>query len=258
MRGTRSSRCAAGQKVKPKKVKLFERQKTSGKHVSAQQAKIISMYYPALRYFRSLRLSRFYSSFDITDSTRIIDVGGNIFFWRLAKEMEFPEAQVTVVNLDTPRKNADLPANLEWIYGNGTDLQFADNSFDIVFCNSVIEHLGDRQTQNLLVKEINRIAPCHFVQTPNRRFLFEPHLMAFFVHFLPLKLEKMLLRNFTGWGLIQRPSRQECEELMRELRLLTVSEMKSFFPDSKIISERFMGLTKSIIAVKAPGMSRVH
>ena len=40
------------------------------------------------------------------------------------------------------------------------------------------------------------------------------------------------------------------EHHLREVRLLGPAEMGSLFPGSKILKERFLGLTKSLIAAK--------
>lgn len=231
-----------------KRVRLFRGEAGFNKHADAKQARIVSVYRPFFRYFRSLRLKEFYSYFGISDCTRILDVGGNPFFWRLAQELEFPAPKVTIVNLEPPWPN--LPANVKWLVGDGTNLGCADDSFDIVFCNSVIEHLKDEPSQMAMAHEIRRVAARHFVQTPSRTFFIEPHLMAPFFHWLPLGWRKKLVRNFTGWGLIERPTQDECEKLVDEIRLLKLDDMRCLFPDSQIVAERFLGMTKSIIAVK--------
>src|SRR5712692_8657991 len=95
---------------------------------------------PVLKYFRSRRVSLFYGLFAITSSVRILDLGGTLFFWELARQCNFPAAKVTIVNLNKPR-NA-VPDYAEWLIGDALKLDFPDNCFDIVFSNSLIEHLG--------------------------------------------------------------------------------------------------------------------
>jgi hypothetical protein len=58
------------------------------------------------------------------------------------------------------------------------------------------------------------------------------------------------VRRFTLWGLISRPSQERIDQVLRETRLLNLADMREFFPDCEIRRERFLGLTKSYIAVR--------
>ena len=89
-----------------------------------------------------------------------------------------------------------------------------------------------------------------FVQTPARRFFFEPHLLTPFVHWLPRRWQRRLLRNFTVWGWLARPVPAQVERHLVETRLLGLGEMRRLFPDCEIRCERFLGLTKSYVAVR--------
>ena len=89
-----------------------------------------------------------------------------------------------------------------------------------------------------------------WVQTPARGFPIEPHLMTPFLHYLPLAWRRRLLRNFSVWGWIARPSQKAVEDFLRQTRLLGYQEMRELFPDCEIRRERFLGLTKSYVAVR--------
>ena len=52
------------------------------------------------------------------------------------------------------------------------------------------------------------------------------------------------------WGWLARPSPEQVERFVRETRLLTHREMRALFPDCEIRRERFLGLTKSYVAVR--------
>jgi hypothetical protein len=60
------------------------------------------------------------------------------------------------------------------------------------------------------------------------------------------------VRNFTGWGLLTRPSPERVDGFLGELRLLGRAEMQALFPDCEIRRERFLGLTKAYVAVRRP------
>jgi hypothetical protein len=204
---------------------------------------IHKFYRPILTHFRTKRMAEFCRLFAIDKKTRIVDVGGYEFNWMLIKEA--PE--VLMINLE----------NEEWQRGrfrkqrgDGRALELGDDSFDIAFSNSVIEHVGEWVDQAAFAREIRRVAPSYYVQTPNRYFFFEPHLLAPFVHLLPRRVLRRIVRYGTGWGLMTKPTQEQVDSCVRSIRLLTKAEMKRLFPDADIIEEKFLGLTKSLIAVR--------
>jgi len=209
---------------------------------------IQTIYRPILTYFRRQRLRKFYEFFNITPDTKILDVGGNTFFWDLASSQGFTVPKITIINV---YPNHDpLPENIEWVVGDGKKLPFADLAFDLAFSNSVIEHLYDWESQVEFANEIKRVASNYFVQTPSKNFIVEPHFITPFIHWLPKNIQKKLVRNFTVWGLITRPTPEYCQQMLAELRLLNGKEMAKLFPGSKLEIERVLGWEKSIIALK--------
>jgi hypothetical protein len=204
-------------------------------------------------------MAEFCRLFPIGETTRIVDVGGYQFNWTLIKEA--PE--VLMINLEPE----------EWQHGrfrkqsgDGRALEFDDDSFDIAFSNSVIEHVGQWADQVAFAREIRRVAPNYYVQTPNRYFFLEPHLLAPFVHFLPRRVLRRVVRYGTGWGWLTKPTQGQIDAFVQGIRLLSKAEMKRLFPEADIIEEKFFGLTKSLIAVRAsrasigsaPGTARPH
>lgn len=53
--------------------------------------------------------------------------------------------------------------------------QYPDKSFDVVFSNSVIEHVGDDEKQAQFALEVRRIGKSYWVQTPSKYFPIEAH-----------------------------------------------------------------------------------
>ena len=204
---------------------------------------IHSVYAPFLRYFRSKRMKEFSNILKLNSATRIIDIGGGPYNWTLIPE----EPSVTMINIQgDPWEKGRFRMEI----GDGCALRFKDASFDIAYSNSVIEHLGSWENQQRFAEEVRRIAPRYYVQTPYRWFFVEPHLITPFIHFFPKTIQRRLLRNFTIHGLITRPTRDVVNQFVAETRLLTVTEMKRLFPDAIILRERFLGMTKSIIALR--------
>jgi SAM-dependent methyltransferase len=99
-------------------------------------------------------------------------------------------------------------------------LPFADNEFDIVHCNAVIEHVGSTEKQIQFAREIARVSKKFFVTTPNRWFPIEMHTHVPFIHYLP----KNLFRNILGYFGEDFYSKES------NLNLLKSSEFMALFP----------------------------
>jgi len=61
-----------------------------------------ALYERIFRLFRPRRLRTFYRLFGIAESTRVLDLGGTPYWWRLAAELGLPAPRVTILNLDPP------------------------------------------------------------------------------------------------------------------------------------------------------------
>ena len=182
--------------------------------------------------------------------TQILDVGGYPWCWQ---DSQIP-SPVTILNLQVlPGLESRWKDRYTLVTGDGTRMSYPDGQFDIVFSNSVIEHLETYQQQEKFAREVRRVGRDLWIQTPARSFFLEPHLLTPFVHWLPKQTEISLARNFTVWGWITRPSREAAFQYVNELRLLSEQEMRNLFPDCEILKEKFLGLTKSYIAVRQLG-----
>ncbi len=198
---------------------------------------------PLARYFRSRRLRRFALSFNVDEQTKVLDLGGAEYYWPWLEV----RPRVTVANYAA----RDLKrVALDWVRADGRNLPFRDGAFDVVYCNSVLEHLPDEASREAMAREIERVGLGYSVQTPNRWFPLEAHTLTPAFHFLPKRWQARLARNFTIWGRLQRPSRAEARGFVENIRLLSARDLQGLFPDAAIERERFLGLTKSLIAVR--------
>lgn len=209
--------------------------------------KIYGLFLP---YFRRKRFRRFEKLMRPTSETTLLDAGGYVWNW--------PEglcpARITVVNPHVP-PNAGSRGRVTVVVGDGCKLPFADESFDITYSNSVIEHLSTFANQRAFAAEMRRVGRAVWVQTPARWFIFEPHLLTPFIHFLPKAWQSRLIRHFTVWGLVTRPTPGQVHDFLEEVRLLNYREMRQLFPDCEVLRERFLGMTKSYIACRTPQAS---
>jgi len=197
-------------------------------------------------FFRQNRMKWFEENFDIREDTKILDVGGGVQYWSYVK----CKPKIKVLNIF--ETNEHLPPNVTWTVGDGRKMDFEDNEFDIVFSNSVIEHLQEGQDQYDLAKEIMRIGKSFFVQTPYKYAVIDSHYMTFLVHWLPRNIQKKILRYTSVWGLVRKPPQTTINHMVNTTNLLDLSEMKRCFPGSRIRKERLLFLTKALIAYKLP------
>ncbi len=115
----------------------------------------------------------------------------------------------------------------------------------------MIEHVGSWENQKAFASEIRRVGKKLWVQTPARECPIEPHYLTPFIHWLSPSIQKRLLRYFTPWGLISKPTIQEIEKMVDTTRLLTFLEMQKLFPDCEIHIEKLaFGIPKAYIAIR--------
>jgi ubiquinone/menaquinone biosynthesis C-methylase UbiE len=161
--------------------------------------------------------------------------------------MKVDNDQVFVTLLNLTHENTML-SHMTSMIGDARNIQADDNSFDVVFSNSVIEHVGTFQDQLQMAKEICRVGKRYFVQTPNKNFPLEPHFLFPFFQFLPFSVRAKLLQNFDlGW-FRKVPNIQTARQIVESIRLLDKRKFVSLFPDAVLYEERILGMTKSFVA----------
>ncbi len=195
--------------------------------------------------FRQKRMMFFKEQLEkLPKPVRILDVGGNEDFWVNAKLHNNQDIQIKILNLELEETNYP---NLEAIKGDATDLsEYKDGEFDIAFSNSVIEHLYSKENQVKMANEITRVGKFHYVQTPNKYFIIEPHYLLPFFQFLPKKFRFFVLTR-TKLSRSQRWSSSYARQYLDEIVLLSRRDMKRLFPKSSIWVEKFFGMSKSFV-----------
>ena len=197
--------------------------------------------------FRQNRINIFLDLIGLDGNTtiNILDIGGTDYYWSNLNINNGSKLNITLLN--TEEVSLKNP-NFDYIRGDGRDLSlFDDNSIDIVYSNSVIEHVGEFEDQKKFAKEIRRISKKYFIQTPNYYFPFEPHFLMFGIHYLPIKYRAFLIRHLNlGWY-EKKQSYFDSVKLAESIRLLKRKELEYLFPEAEIIYERFYGLIKSFM-----------
>ena len=103
--------------------------------------------------------------------------------------------------------------------GDG-NLPFADDSFVAVFCNAVLEHVGDDAARRRLITEALRVAPKICFAIPHRWFPVEHHSGTPLLHYAP-----SLFRAFMLW----RGQKHWADP--RELEFLDADRLRACWPD---------------------------
>ena len=194
-------------------------------------------------YLRSRRWDIFRDRFPEIAEMRVIDLGGTVRHWQTSP---LRPTSVVVVNLMADSSPVDW---IKAVQGDACELppELGGCKFDLVYSNSLIEHVGGHSRRCLFAQNVRSLAPHHWVQTPYRYFPIEPHWLFPGLQFLPQRARAAAIRN---WPLSPvRPDPQEALRDVLEVELLSKTEMAFYFDQSKIVHERVLGVTKSLIAV---------
>ena len=211
---------------------------------------IHSIYNIFMACFRPKRMRRMAVFFTVSKKTKVLDVGGAYKNWSYLEDI--PE--LTLLNLD--QRPEGLPEEVQYVRGDARILPFADKSFDLVYSNSVIEHVGDSSDQMEMAKEMMRVGKSYYCQTPNYWFPVEPHFLTPIIHWLPLNVRCVLARWFSVWGWVNKASRKNTIEMVRSINLLDQTKMDAMFPDAQWMNERVLGLKKSLVAARFHDVSQ--
>ncbi len=180
---------------------------------------------------------------------RVLDLGGTPDTWMLH---DVRPASVTLLN--STSSEMDLTST-----SDGFDVVIGDAcnppdsvrnaTFDLVFSNSVIEHVGGAHRRREFAEFVSRSAPHYWIQTPYRYFPVEPHWLCPGFQFLPLPARARLSRI---WPLMHTRSHSRSESVATALavELIGKTELRHLFPDAEIRAERLLGLTKSLVAIR--------
>jgi 2-polyprenyl-3-methyl-5-hydroxy-6-metoxy-1,4-benzoquinol methylase len=195
--------------------------------------------------FRERRFQLFISSLNKIRAgkpIRILDIGGTQAFWERMNFVNEPDVHITLLNIHVEPVRY---ANFSSLKGDACNLSnFKDKEFDIVFSNSVIEHLFTYENQKKMAAEVRRVGRYYYIQTPNYYFPIEPHWLFPFFQFFPYSLKLFLTRNVTIGR--HEKNKDKAASLVKEVRLLNPKEMHELFTDGRAYNEKFLGMTKSI------------
>lgn len=194
---------------------------------------------------RARRWQHLIEVFPSLSEMRVLDLGGTPESWQLAPVL--PKS-VTTLNL-LPQESA--AEGIITIQGEACDLPsaFASDHFDLVYSNSLLEHVGGHARRQRLADNIHSLADRHWVQTPYRYFPIEPHWLFPGMQWLPYEARVQISMHWNR-GHIRTYTREEAQEQVDEIDLIGISQMRRYFPSSIIWYERVAGLIKSLVAIQ--------
>ncbi len=190
------------------------------------------------RLWRRRRMAAFLERMRPKSGTRIIDLGGTPEVW----EMIDLDLDVTLLNQPGAweKRSEPLKHVYRFVEADACDAaDFANNDFDLVFSNSVIEHVGPPDRQEAFATTVRRLAPSYWIQTPSVWFPIEAHCNLPFWWFYPLGVRQAWIRRWQwqGWEFLWKQ--------MTETRVLSLDQLKSLFPGSQVYTEYVAGFPKS-------------
>lgn len=178
----------------------------------------------------------------------ILDLGGGAGYWKAMGFLDPARYHVTLLNL-TPEPLPPEVNGFVSMKGDAQCLQFRDKEFDVVFSNSLIEHIVSPEGRIRMADEVRRVGRRYFVQTPSRWFPLEPHSRIPLFQFFPRYVRALLIYLFDVYWFPGKPTFAGCLEVSDSIRLLSLGEFKTLFPESKIHKEYLCGMVKSYTAV---------
>jgi hypothetical protein len=195
---------------------------------------------------RRKRWQRLADSFPDLSDMRVLDLGGTAESWLLCPSRP---GHVTLLNLWPDA--TDLGPRFDQVQGDACRPPdtIMDGDWDLVYSNSVIEHVGGYARRREFSDVVRGLAPAYWVQTPNRYFPIEPHWLFPGFQFLPVAARTTIAMKWPLYTWRSDDRNRALREVL-EIELLSRTELVALFPEAHVLPERFAGLTKSYIAVR--------
>ena len=207
---------------------------------------LLPFYHLIWRHWRERRRERFRILLNPDPEEVVLDVGGCPSEWTGRGGVV---GQVDLINLETYQilQRPDSPL-MRSFKGDGRALEYADGSYDIVYSNSVIEHVGTWEDQQAFASEARRVGGQLWIQTPAYGCPIEPHYLGLFIHWFPSRWHVALARWTSVVGLT---GAADLQSIASTTRLITKREFRVLFPDCEIWTERlFLIFPKSYVAIR--------
>ena len=194
-------------------------------------------------------LKIFHNNFNYNNKMSFLDVGTtgnteknhNLILQKISNNKNI----TCLSNQDCSVLKNQYPNIKNFIIGDGCNNQLKDNTFDIVYSNATIEHVGSHNNQKLFISECVRVAKKSiFITTPNRYFPLDFHTKIPLIHFLPKIIHRKIL-NLFGHSFF---AKEENLNLLSKKDLIDHCE-KLKIKNYKIISYKIYHFTSNLILI---------
>ncbi len=165
------------------------------------------------------------------EGMKILDLGGQPEIW---DNVGFV-LNITCVNLPGVAKSTyKTHHNIQYIEGDACSMpHFNRGDFDIVFSNSVIEHVGDLENRRKFSEEVLRISDNYWIQTPSKFFPIEAHCGMLLWWFYPEALRQHFIKKW----FVKLPA---WTEMVASTTVLSKTHLAELFPHATIVTEWFV------------------
>ena len=183
------------------------------------------------------------------DHFKILDIGGDIQYWKNIG-WQHPACKIHLLNLYESIVPENETQQFNSSVGNGLSLEYKKGEVDLIFSNSVIEHVGSYANQQIFAGEVRRVSDKYIVQTPSIWFPLEPHSLIPLFQFLPHSIRALLIMTFNINYFPKAKKYKEAIKVSHSTLMFTHKRFKQLFPEAEIQVERFLGIPKSYTAIK--------
>ena len=183
------------------------------------------------------------------DHFKILDIGGDIQYWKNIG-WQHPACKIHLLNLYESIVPENETHQFSSSVGNGLSLEYKKGDVDLIFSNSVIEHVGSYTNQQIFANEVRRVSDKYIVQTPSIWFPLEPHSLIPLFQFLPHPIRALLIMTFNINYFPKAKTYKEAIKVSHSTLMFTHKRFKQLFPEAEIQVERFLGIPKSYTAIK--------
>ena len=183
------------------------------------------------------------------DHFKILDIGGDIQYWKNIG-WQHPACKIHLLNLYESKVPENETDQFSSSVGNGLSLEYKKGEVDLIFSNSVIEHVGSYENQQIFAGEVRRVSDKYIVQTPSIWFPLEPHSLIPLFQFLPHSIRALLIMTFNINYFPKAKTYKAAIIVSHSTLMFTHKRFKQLFPEAEIQVERFLGIPKSYTAIK--------